>query len=254
MKVDRVPNSLSRNAHSADLYVDRFRLRSEGVLTQPEIDWCRETGIPLGYDPIQIGWVTLDCEDDISWSSVPQAKLTPTHPGFNPKIVTGEYCFRIWGIDDAPDLARMLSLEELWRYLPEDFGGELDVASAEQLIRLSNDSDHHLVRAVEHAGDVIGQVRLDFRGAEDTAAEISYWLDVPYWGKGHGSAMVATFSEASFHARPRLDRLIARVHRDNLASARILKKIGFEPSANGAPESLWTHFEVLRSTIARNKA
>lgn len=44
--------------------LDVFRLRSDGPLAPRELAYCRQTGIPLAYDPVQIGWVTASCTDD----------------------------------------------------------------------------------------------------------------------------------------------------------------------------------------------
>ncbi len=143
----------------------------------------------------------------------------------------------------------MMSSAKLWRYMPESFSGQIDTADAEQLIVLSNSAEHQYVRAVEHAGEVIGQVRLEFQDAPDAAPEISYWLDETHWGKGHGSAIVAKFTKDSFRDRPGLNRLIAKVHRENLVSARVLEKIGFRRCHLGTSEDVWMQFEILRSTL-----
>lgn len=49
---------------AAGRVLDPGRLRSDGPLDATEVAFCREHGIPLAYDPVQIGWVTLDCVDD----------------------------------------------------------------------------------------------------------------------------------------------------------------------------------------------
>lgn len=60
---------------SFDSYPDRLTLRSgrvldiyrsrwDGVLDREELDFCRQHGIPVGYDCAQIGWVTETCTDD----------------------------------------------------------------------------------------------------------------------------------------------------------------------------------------------
>ena len=46
------------------------RCRSEGPLNAEEIEYCRVNEIGLAYDPIQIGWITRTCEDDISPAEV----------------------------------------------------------------------------------------------------------------------------------------------------------------------------------------
>jgi RimJ/RimL family protein N-acetyltransferase len=45
--------------------LDLARSRGDGVLDAEELGHCREHGIPVGYDPVQLGWVSLACEDDI---------------------------------------------------------------------------------------------------------------------------------------------------------------------------------------------
>lgn len=212
-------------------------LRSGGRLGPEAIAACREMGVALAYDPVQIGWVRADCEDDIledaplSWHvSRPQS---------------GAYLFRLWSSQDAPMLARMLSAPRLWTYTPEDYGGPVDPGTARDLIALINDADHQLVRAVEFGGQVIGQARLEFRDGDRTAAEISYWIDEACWGQGHGSAIVCRFADDSFRRSPELARLFARVHQDNPASARVLAKAGFRLH-DGEAEGPWQHYERAR--------
>lgn len=40
--------------------------RSAGVLSTESVEYCRRRGIPLGYDPLQIGWVVATCVDDFA--------------------------------------------------------------------------------------------------------------------------------------------------------------------------------------------
>ncbi len=52
-------------ADAASLHeFDPRRLRSAGILDPRELAFCRRMGIPLAYDPSQIGWVTAGCDDD----------------------------------------------------------------------------------------------------------------------------------------------------------------------------------------------
>ena len=192
------------------------RRRSDGVLSESELAYCRQVGIPLAYDPVQIGWVRLDCLDDIGGHSDHQSARQ-----------SAGYRFRAWAPEDAPRLALLLSQSEMWTYLPEAFAGPLEPNTALELIALSNGSAHHHVRAVEHGGKIIGQVRLEFSSKWDGFAEISYWLDPKVWGQGHGGAMVKQFADAALQERPELPGLIARVHIENTASARLLQKAGF---------------------------
>lgn len=195
------------------------RQRSDGVLSPEEVEDCRARGVPLAFDPLQIGWVRSDCADDILLESSLSWRLAPAS--------SGAYLFRKWAERDAAALSRMLSSTRLWDYLPEAYDGPMDPNVALGLIALSNEADHHLVRAVEYRGEVIGQARLEFNEDDRNSAEISYWLDEASWGKGHGSAIVRLFVGTCLNEKPGLRRLHARVHRDNPASARVLIKVGF---------------------------
>lgn len=74
---------------------------------------------------------------------------------------------------------------------------------------------------------VIGGI--DYEQREDGGAELGYWLAETEWGKGIGgesaSAMVAHAFEVSRHLK-----LDASFHDGNIASGRILKSLGFEPT------------------------
>ena len=58
--------------------LDLHRARSEGVLNCEELVYCREHKIPIGYDCVQIGWVPLSCEDDITETYQILAKIATT--------------------------------------------------------------------------------------------------------------------------------------------------------------------------------
>ena len=207
--------------------VEPVRPRSEGVLSPDQLRWCREHDIAVAFDPVQIGWVTQGCEDDLSL----------------PELARPEFVFRPWSHEDAPVLAAMLSSERLWHYLPEDFRGPIDEQAAAQLIKLGGE-EHHEVSAVLRDGVPIGQVRLLFSGKD--AAELSYWLGEGYWGKGYASSIVRDYCERSRRTRPEIKRLFARVHEDHIASQRVLEKAGF---ARTTRDGVWITFEKLQNAL-----
>jgi RimJ/RimL family protein N-acetyltransferase len=213
--------TLHREADASIIEGLHGRRRSDGVLNPRQIEMFRAQGIALAFDPLQLGWVTEECQDDLTPVQTEQSSLA----------------FRAWSRSDAPSLAAMLSSEAVWRYLPEDYSGPIDIRAAEDLIDLTR-ADHHLVLAVTRYDVPIGQVRLLYAGAE--AAEVSYWLGEPYWGKGYASEMVKAFCDQCLRERPDLSRLFARVHKDNTASQRVLRKAGLQPVAE---EGEWLIFE-----------
>jgi len=58
-------------------------------------------------------------------------------------------------------------------------------------------------------------------------AEIGYWLAKPYWGRGIMTAVVQRACGFAF-AEFGLVKIVAHVFADNVASARVLEKCGFE--------------------------
>ncbi len=207
--------SLHREAltSGSGVAVQQNRPRSDGVLTSEELQWCRANGIRLAFDPLQHGWVPSLCEDDL-------VLKTPAR---------NELSFRAWEERDASLLARLLSSEALWQYLPEDYPGPIDQETATQVIKLGAEGYHH-VRAITKDGVPIGQARLYF--AQPGEAEISYWLGKAYWGKGFGSAVVNDFSAYCLKEFPDVQRLFAKVHKQNIASQRVLEKAAFKPAGN----------------------
>jgi len=222
-----IENTALRHEYEKSLLVAHpERLRSDGVLTGREASRLRSRGIPLAFDPVQIGWVPLECEDDIS---SPDRQDT----GFD---------FREWTPADTPTLSALLSSEALWRYMPEEYHGPIEADAAAQLIEIAK-ADHHHVLAVCLNGVAIGQVRLLFE--ESGRAELSYWLGEEYWGKGYASAFVDSFCRKSFAELPELSRLFARVHVENIASQRVLRKASFDLASEDGD---WLIFEQIRTS------
>lgn len=218
------------------------RLRSDGPLTAGEISWCRANDIVLAYCPIQYGLVPVDCIDDMQVSQSSHARSAQS-----PRFASGRLVFRRWGASDAETFANLLGNERVWRYLPDPFPGEIDRRAAEDLIALSNEAEHHDVYAVEDEAAVVGQARLlfDVNSLSRDAAEISYWLGDRYWGQGRGTAIVASFVRESFSRWPELRTIVARVHKDNQGSARVLIKSGFRPD-RATLTDLWQLYYCAR--------
>lgn len=194
-------------------------------MTAAEVVSCRASSIELGFDPVQQAIVPLDCIDDIA-DNPRGADVTVVSSGdFHAPI-----SFRRWRENDSPVFVALLGNERVWTYMP-DVRPVLDHARAVDLIRFSNEADHHDVFAVEVAGKVVGQARLlfDANARIRDAAEISYWLGEAYWGQGIGTQLVREFTRACFSRWGSVSTIFARVHRDNHASRRALIKASYVP-------------------------
>lgn len=235
--------------------LDTGRARSAGVLTEKEVAFCRENGIELVYDPVQIGWIPAGVEDDIDvppygtragWEKASR-KPVARMPQINAR--DPQYQLRAWSDGDVPTFLALLNDPEVWTWLPETYPDPLTTETAAALIELSNASNHHQVRAVLRNSEIVGQVRLlyDVDPQDAGVAEISYWLGRAYWGKGIGSHVVRMFTARSFADNPGIRSIIARVHADNTGSLRILKKSGYSVEGRDPSDPTWIILRCRRA-------
>ena len=92
--------------------------------------------------------------------------------------------------------------------------------------------------AVDLGGALIGCV--GYRATAKDHAEMGYWIGKPYWGMGYATEAARALILYAF-AKERFDYLTVGHFKENPASARVIAKLGFEPSG-----------EMLRDCAARN--
>ena len=95
--------------------------------------------------------------------------------------------------------------------------------------------------AIDRAGALIGCV--GYRATDKIRAEMGYWIGKPYWGMGYATEAAQALILYAFQ-KEKIAYLTVGHFEENPASARVIAKLGFEPSG-----------EVLRDCAARgNKA
>lgn len=217
-------------------------------------------GQPRAWCPQRHAWVRDDDDQGSAQeaSSWPQSWIgdhamkrqpgTPTYAKAQPSP------FRLWSAQDRPIYGAYLRDPSLWLHMPEPPPSRLDDADLDALIALSADAPHHHVRAALQEGQPVGQMRLEFIGAHRSKAELSYWLGAPHRGQGIGRALVTRFVQQALAEFPGLDLIVARVHPQNTASARLLQGCGFTATtrqitgltARGRDEGDWPVFALSR--------
>lgn len=162
--------------------------------------------------------------------------------------VLARFRFRNWERRDLPRFCAMLDDPDLWRYMHEDYPGEITPDLGETLIDLSRQASHHKVRAVEYDGQLVGQARMQWhtQTTPPQSGKISYWLAREHWGRGMATPMVAIFIWRCISMFPALARITARIHRDNTASQKVVQRLGFRVTETGDGDDWQTH-ELLRS-------
>ena len=109
-------------------------------------------------------------------------------------------------------------------YTANDFGTWLEIV--DETTRQQGRAVHLAIR--DPNGLLIGGVGFDgFQLGKSHRAEIGYWLAKPYWGRGIMTAVVHAASTLAF-SELGLAKLTAHVFPENVGSARVLEKCGFE--------------------------
>lgn len=238
---------------------DPARRRSDGLLTPDQINYCKAHGIELAFDPVQQGVVPLHCEDDITPDYNLDRPHNLYHVGARPPDGYGQrnrqvralIIFRPWQESDVATFVSLLDNPKVWQYLPEQRPNPLTADLARDLIHISNEGDHHLVRAIEIEGQVVGQVRLLFSPTSDSRseAEVSYWIGEDHWGRGIASTALSKFTQSRLQKHKELTSIWARVHRDNRASIRVLESSRYRFDCQAPDDPAWHIYRIARTNF-----
>lgn len=111
-------------------------------------------------------------------------------------------------------------------------------------------ADH--IFAITRDDQCIGSIALESdikKGATGGTAVLGYWLGLPYWGQGFASEAVGAVIALAFG---KLDKpcLISDCFADNLASRRVLAKMGFIEGGHGTMQSVARGCEVPSVSLA----
>ena len=219
---------------------DNRRARSAGVLAPDEARALQAAGVPLAYDPVQIGWVPEHCLDDMGQLQRWQAPHPHPLGRTGPAARGPDLRLRRWADSDAPALAGMLSDPQLWRFMPEGYGGPVTPDQARDVITIANQANHHAVWAITQDDLPIGQLRLEYGAEGDSTAELSYWIAEAQRGKGIARRAIARLLQDLPQSGQAPRRLLVRIHRDNAASLRVAHALGFaDRDASGD----WLHLD-----------
>lgn len=131
---------------------------------------------------------------------------------------------------DIPSLVKHAGDREISRYtfIPHPYRKE----HAEQFIKMSRLWERkgiaqHFGIELKQSGEIIGAVGLFDLDKRNQKTEIGYWLGMEYWGKGVASEAVSLVVQYCFRTL-KLHRVYAHVFVGNVASERLLLRLGFQ--------------------------
>ncbi len=87
--------------------------------------------------------------------------------------------------------------------------------------------EYHLGIELKITGQIIGMIGMMKISQKHRHAETGYWLGKSYWGKGYAGEALRLMLKFGFE-QLKLVRITAGVMHPNLASARMLERVGFK--------------------------
>lgn len=145
-----------------------------------------------------------------------------------PTLETDRVILRPFGPDDVADIFAYAADPEVARYVPwEAHRNEADSrAFLESVLQRVRRGEPDTWAVVERAsGRVIGSIRFGEYHPVHARASVGYVLGRPYWNRGLTTEAVRAVLRFGFEV-VELNRIYAVCHVDNVASERVMQKVG----------------------------
>ena len=137
---------------------------------------------------------------------------------------------RKWELSDAKDLAAALSNRKVQDNLRDGLPYPYTEQDGKEFISamLSADENETFAFAITVDNMVIGSIGIFRQGnIHRQTAELGYYIAEEYWGKGIMTEAVKQICEYVF-AKSDIIRIYAEPFANNIASCRVLEKVGFQ--------------------------
>jgi len=144
-----------------------------------------------------------------------------------PRIKTARLTLRPFTIQDAEPLHQILGIPRVLEYFPSSDPPDLERVQKLVQKQIDHWSDHgYGWWAVEPngEGELIGWSGLQYLPETDEI-EIGFLLSKPYWGKGLATESALAGLDYGFNSLG-IEEIIGIVHPENVASQKVLEKIG----------------------------
>ncbi|HEV2914647.1 MAG TPA: GNAT family N-acetyltransferase [Pyrinomonadaceae bacterium] len=154
-------------------------------------------------------------------------------------VETERLILRTWLLNDLKDFLEIYGDPEVWRYVDPNGVLRNETAARRSLMRgQAYQQEHgfcHWAVVEKSRGRVIGACGFNlFRGGPQL--ELVYHFARLYWGRGYATEAVRACLR---YASEKLGapEIVASIDSENLASRRVLEKIGFIPQGNSSPDN-----------------
>lgn len=176
------------------------------------------------------------------------------------ELRVGSTVVRNWREDDAESLVMQGNDRRVWLGLRDAFPHPYGIEDARQFIGMARQRAPQTYFAIEVAGRVAGGIGYtEHSDVERIGAEVGYWLGWEFWGRGIATVALGLLTEHAFTVNAELRRLYAVPYSSNLASARVLAKVGYQREGtlrqsaikDGQVLDQWMYSIVREDLVAR---
>ena len=148
-------------------------------------------------------------------------------PSDQVRIELNGLVLRPWATKDEASLVQHANNRNIWLNVRDRFPHPYTSNDAKLWIKIANRDTTMLNVAMEVNRQAVGGLGVVFKDdVYRRSAEMGYWLGEAYWNQGLTSRAVAALSEHVFEHYD-IVRLYAGIFENNLASARVLEKAGY---------------------------
>lgn len=144
-----------------------------------------------------------------------------------PRIRTARLTLRSFTLQDAEPLQQILSIPGVLEYFPSSDPPDLERVQKLVQKQIDHWGEHDYgwwaVEPIEE-GELIGWSGLQYLPETDEI-EIGFLLSKPYWGKGLATESALAGLDYGFNSLG-IEEIIGIVHPENVASQKVLEKIG----------------------------
>ncbi len=137
------------------------------------------------------------------------------------------FAIRAWGKSDINSLTKYLNNKKIWDNCRDSLPFPYTLTDAEQFIQLISTQKQQNHYCIDIANEAVGNISFE-RGkdVERFNAEVGYWLAEPYWNQGIMCEALGCVIN-KYLTSTDVIRLFANVYESNVASMRVLEKVGF---------------------------
>ena len=141
------------------------------------------------------------------------------------------FTLRPWQLSDIDSLAKYANNPNIAQFLTNGFPHPYTLENAKCFIKMVSQHNPTQIFAIDVNGEAVGSIGLHPQSdIMEKNIELGYFLGEPFWGNGIITESVKQMVVYGFQNFD-IVRIYARPYGNNLASQRVLEKVGFKLEA-----------------------